>query len=357
MKKRGKIIIWAIVIVAVIVIGIIIIPTGNATKTNQASGIPPVYLEYKVKSGEVGDSIEVVGNVEADVKSVYPKVSGEIVEIYVEKGDFVEKGQVLAKIDDLQYQTAYLNALNDYESSTNLAERMKEVKRLQLEQAKKNLESIEITAPISGIISQVNVSEGTTVNTSTAAFTIVDKNNLKVSTKIDEIDFPFVEEGMEASVKFNSLNLELPGKISWISPVSSTDVGIVVIPIEIELENIPDSDKIVSGMTADVEIVTLKLEGTVAIPKDAIQKGPNNVKIVYKKTSDGGMEPVQIETGRETDTMVEVISGLRAEDTILILPSEKEIQRLMQQYGISIGIPTVMPTVPAGGSRPGRGGF
>ena len=48
-----------------------------------------------------------------------PKVSGEIKEIYVEKGDHVEAGQLLAKIDDLQYQVQYLNALNDYESSSN----------------------------------------------------------------------------------------------------------------------------------------------------------------------------------------------------------------------------------------------
>ncbi|MFA6882159.1 MAG: efflux RND transporter periplasmic adaptor subunit [Aminobacterium sp.] len=359
MKKKTKITIESIVIVAIVVMAILIFfPLRKPKEDSETGLLPSIYLRYQVKS-DVGDSIEVVGTVQASTKSVMPKVAGEIKEIYVEKGDHVEAGQLLAKIDDLQYQVQYLSALNDYEASSNLGERMKQVKKLQLDLAEKNLGYTNITAPVSGVISEVNVTEKDVVGTATAAFTIVEDNNLKVKVAIDEIDIPLIREGMEATIIFDSLNLKLPGKISWISPTATTDMGIVVIPIEIEFEEDVNQYSIILGMTADVEIVTLKLEGTVAVPKDAIQEGPDGVKLVYKLTSEGGMEPVQVQTGRETDKMVEITSGLSKEDVVLIIPSSQEASRLMQQYGLTISIPSITPTTPSrvpptGG---GRGGF
>lgn len=359
MKKRRKITIGSIVIIAiVVVIGIIIFPTGKTTQTNQSSGIPSIYLEYQVKSGEIGDSIEVVGNIKAEIESVIPKVSGEVVEVYVEKGDKVEKGQVIAKIDDLDYQIAYLNALNDYESSMNIGERMQEVKRLQLEKARKNLENTEIKAPVSGIVNEVNISEGDLVGTNSVLFTIVDVNNLKVTTAVDEIDLPFVEEGMDAKISIDSMNMELAGKVSWVSSTSTTDMGVVVVPIEIEFINEDSQNSIISGITADVEIVILRLENTVAIPKDAIHDGPDGTKIVYKKTAEGGMEPVRVQTGRETDSMVEVVEGLSTKDVVLILPSQSDLQRIMQNYNFPMGFPMPTSGVPSNPSPGfGRGGF
>jgi len=359
LKKKTKITIESIVIVAIVVMAILIFfPLRKPKEDSETGLLPSIYLRYQVKS-DVGDSIEVVGTVQASTKSVMPKVAGEIKEIYVEKGDHVEAGQLLAKIDDLQYQVQYLSALNDYEASSNLGERMKQVKKLQLDLAEKNLGYTNITAPVSGVISEVNVTEKDVVGTATAAFTIVEDNNLKVKVAIDEIDIPLIREGMEATIIFDSLNLKLPGKISWISPTATTDMGIVVIPIEIEFEEDVNQYSIILGMTADVEIVTLKLEGTVAVPKDAIQEGPDGVKLVYKLTSEGGMEPVQVQTGRETDKMVEITSGLSKEDVVLIIPSSQEASRLMQQYGLTISIPSITPTTPSrvpptGG---GRGGF
>jgi multidrug efflux pump subunit AcrA (membrane-fusion protein) len=359
LKKRGKITIWTIVIIAIVmVVGIIFFPRQSSLTNSESSGLPPVYLEYEVKSDGVGDSIEVVGNITAEIESVIPKVSGEIVEVYVEKGDVVEEGQILAKIDDLDYQIAYLNALNDYESSTNVGERMKEVKRLQLEKAKKNLEETEIKSPVSGIVNTVNISKGDMVGTSSGILTIVDRSTIKVETAVDEIDFPLINEGMDATIRIDPLNLEESGKITWISPTTQTDMGVVVIPIEIEFTQNNAQNLLTPGITADVEIVTLRLENTVAVPKDAIHEGTNGTKIVYKKTSEGGMEPVQVQTGKESDSMVEITQGLKPGDKVLILPSQEEAQRIMQNYGIPMGIPMAPGTVPQGpGGGTGRGGF
>lgn len=342
------------IIAIVVVVGIIFFPIQSSLTTSDSSGLPLVYLEYEVKSDGVGDSIEVVGNVTAEIESVFPKVSGEIVEIYVEKGDEVEEGQILARIDDLDYQIAYLNALNDYESSTNVGERMKEVKRLQLEKAKKNLEATEIKAPVSGIVNSVNISKADIVGTTSAILTIVDRSTIKVKTAVDEIDFPFINVGMDATIRIDPLNFEEPGKVTWISPTTQTDMGVVVIPIEIEFTQNNLQNTLTSGMTADVEIVTLKLENTVAVPKDAIHEGVNGAKIVYKKTAEGGMEPVQVQTGKESDSMVEITVGLKSGDKVLILPSQEQAQRIMQNYGIPFGMPVAPGTVPQG---PGRGGF
>jgi len=343
-----------VVVAIIIFVGIVFFPRQSSIGASDSSVLPSVYLEYQVKSDEVGDSIEVVGNITSEIKSVFPKVSGEIIEVYVEKGDEVEEGQVLAKIDDLDYQIAYLNALNDYESSTNVGERMKEVKRLQLEKAKRNLEEAEIKAPVSGIVNTVNISKGDTVGTTSAIMTIVDINTIKVKTAVDEIDFPLIKEGMDATIRIDPLSLEESGKITWISPTTQTDMGVVVIPIEIEFTQNNPQNLLISGMTADVEIVTLKLENTVAVPIDAVHEGGNGAKIVYKKTADGGMEPVQVQTGKETDSMVEITEGLKPGDKVLILPSQEETQRIMQNYGVPFGVPGATGPVP---QNPRRGGF
>jgi multidrug efflux pump subunit AcrA (membrane-fusion protein) len=131
-------------------------------------------------------------------------------------------------------------------------------------------------------------------------------------------------------------------------------MGVVVIPIEIEFTQDNPQNLLIPGMTADVEIVTLKLENTVAVPKDAIHEGVDGTKIVYKKTAEGGMEPVQVQTGRESDSMVEITAGLEPGDKVLILASQEEAQRIIQNYGIPMGVPVAPGTVPQG---PGRGGF
>lgn len=198
----------------------------------------------------------------------------------------------------------------------------------QLDALAEKLEDCTVTAPKSGIITSLNVAEGS-IPTTDALMTIEDTSSLKVSVQIKEADILNVKEGLKAVIKTDATgDAEINGTVSRVVNILSgadeanQQAGGYTAEISID-----DADSsLLIGMNAKVKIILDEKNDVLAVPYDAIVQDDDGKSIVYiaEKDSDGiyKAKSVTVETGMETDYYTEIVSGDLKEGDILISQPE-----------------------------------
>lgn len=304
----------------------------------------------------------IVPKVGAYVK-VGPRISGKLEKLYVKVGDFVKKGDVLAIVEhkDLlanvqRMEAALKEAVANFEwskanyerilklynegisnsdeldlakKSLNLSEAQIESAKSQLEYSKIQLSYSTITAPISGIIGAVSTQEGETVSASLAAptfVTILDLNSLEVNAYVDEIDIGKIQVGQKASFTVDAYPEKIfNAKVEAIYPDAEIKDNVVYYIVILEIEK-NFNEILRPQMTASVTIHLEELQDVLSIPVRAVKK-ENGQSYVMVKEGDK-ISKRQITTGRESEDMVEIKSGLSLGDLILVP------QQRMQEQGL-----------------------
>ncbi len=303
----------------------------------------------EVDRGRVMRVLKYTGIVEAWKKAnIVPEIAGKIARIYVDEGQRVKKGQLLAELETerikLQLQQARA-ALEAAKANLEDAERnYQRAKRLLAQQAisKQQFEKIELAyraakaqvqqaeaavrlaehalkvsymrAPFDGVIAEKLKEEGDFVNPTMGGFgggpgvlVLVNFDRVKVYVQVPSSDIHKIRIGQEAYVYNQSGRTR--GRVDFIAqyadPLSKTfKVGIVA-------DNPEGIFK--PGTFADVEIVYEKKENVVRVPKQAIV----NSKYVFV-VEEGRARKRQIEPGLEGQRYVEIVSGLREGEKVVV---------------------------------------
>jgi len=288
-----------------------------------------------IEKKEFKDRINLPAMVESfeDLK-VKSEVSGQIVDILVKEGDYVEKGQVLVKLDDRDYQLR----LDSIEANYNLArlefKRMSELaeKKIaavtdldkinaqlkslnsQLNEAKLALERTRIKAPISGRLNNIDAKIGDWMGVDKPVAQILQIGNVKVTVGIPESDVAGVFNLKEADVTIEALdNLTVKGKKIFLS--RSPDTMARLYNMELVVSN-PDG-RILPGMFARVEIVKQIFENTAVIPLYSVIT-QHNEKFVYV-VKNGKAEKRNVELGLLSDWEIQIKKGLEPGDRLVIV--------------------------------------
>ncbi|NOY59884.1 MAG: efflux RND transporter periplasmic adaptor subunit, partial [Calditrichaeota bacterium] len=221
---------------------------------NDVSDKVPVKVQT-VKLGSVVQSIDYNGDVKAEFEvKVFSKIPDRIVELYVDEGDFVHKGDPIAKIfaatieQGVRQAEARLaaakaqesNLLLEYDRAKRLSkenamskqqydtiEAQYQSAQAQVEQAEAALASIKsqlldatVTAPISGIIGKRFYETGDMAAPQLPIVTIVQMDRVKIDFNATERDLGKLKIGQEAQIKVESYPEQVfRGKVSKISPV------------------------------------------------------------------------------------------------------------------------------------------
>jgi len=265
----------------------------NAFKPDKASA--PEYQAVTVERGNLTIDITGVGNLALSfTEDLAFEMSGTVEEILVAEGDFVEEGQMIAKLDTSEWDSqlralenqviakkrdllqAEINLKNaEYaldkakeETTTSIVgdvvvresadSREIDIKELQvelaearvkdaeqaLEEAREDLEealekSPEITASFDGFITKVNVEGGDEVLTGMVAVELADPNKFEADILISEMDILQVKLEGEAWVQVDAMQgLSLPAKITHISPTATIQAGVVNYEVKVELQSL-----------------------------------------------------------------------------------------------------------------------
>ncbi|HSL43444.1 MAG TPA: efflux RND transporter periplasmic adaptor subunit [Anaerolineales bacterium] len=181
--------------------------------------------------------------------------------------------------------------------------------------AKAVLESLQIKAPIDGIVFAVSAESGQTYQAETALFTIGDPKALEVVANITEEDYPIISVGQSAEVYFDARpDATVQGKIERIIP-KRIEGDRPRYNIYISLDEVPDG--LADGMTADAAITIEKRSGVLCLSRSVVRaSGMNEVSL--KVWTDQTIETRTVTIGLRGDSDVEIVSGLSEGEQVVV---------------------------------------
>ena len=188
----------------------------------------------------------------------------------------------------------------------------------QLEQLQKQLADCTLSAPISGVVTAVNVSVGDKNTAGTTMITIEDTSSLKVIVNVEEADILKIQEGMPATVSTDATgDEEIKGTVTRVVRVknqsTNTNGTDTNTSSGYSAEITIDNTELLVGMSAKAKIV-IKDRGTqLAVPYDLIRQDDNgdSYVLVAEANEDGTATAVRknIKVGEEVDYYTEVTGG------------------------------------------------
>jgi RND family efflux transporter MFP subunit len=344
------------------------------TEAAATSG-PPIVLATRVKTIVAGGHVEIPANVQAfDQTSVFARTSGYLKARYVDIGDHVRKGQLLALIEDpqtdqslaqakatlAQLKAALAQAQANAQLSTVqnkrwqslvgegvVAQQDADTKMAQagadeatVNAAKANIVAGEanigslteqqgferVLAPFDGVILSRSVDVGSLISTGsqnsvTQMFTIGEADKVRVFASLPQSSSIGVYAGQTAKVEFR----ELPGHVyagTLARTSQSIDPGTRTLLLEVDLKN---DGKILPGMYATISFDLPKGNTTtVMLPQNALvvrSAGPQAVVL----DSDNVAHFRALVLGRDVGSGSEVLSGLKAGDAVVLSPDDSVI--------------------------------
>ena len=290
-KKVKKILIFCAV--AVFFFILILLVTNKKKDEQKVETLPVVVIQKPVRQNLV-ESISISGYIEAkSMIPVVPFVSGTITEYPVSVGDYVEKNQLLAKIDDkpfrqqmIQAEAAYFAAKSTYDRVESLykagattqqnydtTRAQYDANKAQYDLAKLQLGYTEVCSPISGTVLVADQAVGDIGNQQSPVAIVADLNNLVVRLKVPEKYFDlFVSEKENLSVKITR-----PAEKNLfedaVSPAIIENIAPYVSPqnktFEVVCRLTQNSERFKPGMFVKVQIAYKTYENVPVIPLNA----------------------------------------------------------------------------------------
>ena len=337
---------------------------GYFIKTNAKS-----LIDYDTKTPKIL-SIEnktvVTGKViPEDEVEIKPQISGIIEKLFVEEGDLVANGDLLAKVKVVPNEQS-LNTAKGRLSNAKLVLRNAEVEysrnkqlfdkeiisrqsfdniELSYNQAKQNVENAKsdleiiqmgstggskiantnIRAIVPGTILEIPVKEGdqviesNTFNAGTTIATVADLNKMIFEGKVDEAEVAKLEIDMPLKVTLAAIeDKEFNAQLKFIAPKGNEEQGTVQFKVEGEVF-LDDSVFVRAGYSANASLLLEKKDSVMSIPEALLQfDRKTNRPYVEIKNEKGKFIRKKIETGISDGINVEILSGLKMNDEIKV---------------------------------------
>jgi membrane fusion protein (multidrug efflux system) len=310
-------------------------PAGPAAD-NEEEDAPAIPVETGTPTrGDIFAVYSGTAPVEAFAEAqVVAKVGGEVREILVEEGEYVEQGQILARLDgdrlrfEMQQAEANLRKLQrDYQRNVDLKNRgiisLGDFEKIQYEmqalEATFNLASLELSyteikAPIDGVVARRFIKVGNTLAVDAPTFQVTSLEPLVSYLYVPEREYRHMEPGQAATIEVDALQAtEFEALVARISPVIDPATGTFKVTIEVT----DPTRRLRPGMFGRVNIVYDNHANTLQIPRSAIvdDAGDTTVFVVEENTAHRRV----VETGYISNGQIEILEGLEDTDKIVLV--------------------------------------
>ena len=358
MKKYSKLIVAAIV--AMIFIGTFVFLYEKSQPK------PVEYSEFSATMGDVLKTTIITGKIEPrNEVNVKPQISGIITQICKQAGDYVQAGEVIAKvkvipdmgqlssaqarlrlahINQKQAQVNYTREEQLYQKQLVSADEFDKIKQA-LQQAKEevvaaedNLEVVRdgvsksnasasstlIRSTISGVILDIPVKVGNSVilantfNDGTTIASVANMSDLIFRGNIDETEVGNLVIGMPMKITIGALqDLKFDADLEYISPKAVENNGANQFEVKAAVRSVKGG-KIRSGYSANAEIVLAKAQKVITVPESAIEFSGDSTFVFLIKTAGKkkSYERRQVTTGLSDGVNIEIKKGLGLKDKV-----------------------------------------
>lgn len=337
MKNNTKKII--ITTIAIIILLVILLPkfisSSSVEKTNGTGNSADMVISVKahiIQPETLDNKVLTTGTILANEEvELTSEISGKITRILFKEGSYVNKGDLLIKINDSDLQAQLRSA----ESKVKLSEE-KEFRQRQLRDGnlisqeeydntlgelnvnkanydliKSQIDKTEIRAPFSGVVGLRSVSEGSYVTSLNVMAKLQNLSSLKVDFSIPERYSSYVKTGDEIDFKVSGSSTLFKAKVYAIEP--KIDPGTRTLKIRALCSSY--YSELIPGAFANVELNLKQINNAILIPTVSIVPELKGQRVfVYKN---GYVVPQNVEIGIREETRVQIVTGLSAGDTIL----------------------------------------
>jgi RND family efflux transporter MFP subunit len=260
------------------------------------------------------------------------KVMGRVIELRANEGDYVSEGILLLRIDSgeiaaqaIQAQAAYNNAKLNYDRMKGLYD-AKASTQVEMDQATLGLETAEaglkaakamesyttIAAPISGQIVEKRINLGEMALPGQPVLKIEDNRNLRLEVTVREQDILNIRPGKSVRVQIDAMpGKNIAGKVSQVVPAADVRTHSFIVKIDV-----PSEKGLITGMYGRAFFSTGKREA-ILVPKSALVE-MSGISGVYIVSAEGKAAFQMVQPGEEHGGSVEVLTGLRAGDKVII---------------------------------------
>jgi len=338
-----------------------------------------VYNEFTPKTEDIQKTTIITGKIEPrNEVNVKPQISGIISDLYKEPGDYVNAGDVIAKVKvipdmsqlssaEMRVRLAEINlrqAQTDFQREQNLYEQKLvsadeyDKSRQALDQAKHEKMAAEdalqvvrdgvsksnakasstlIRSTISGVILDIPVKVGNSVilsntfNDGTTIASVANMNDLIFRGNIDETEVGQLVNGMNMKITIGALqDLKFDAALEYISPkaVESNGANQFEIKAAVKIASLKTDDgkpvqaahsgKLRSGYSANAEIVLASVSKVLSVPESAIEFSGDStfVYIIKGEGKQKTYERTQVTTGLSDGVNIEIKKGISAKDKV-----------------------------------------
>lgn len=269
------------------------------TKSPATETIPVRVL--RVTARDMERALEYVGDIKGrDEATVYPKVSGKIVEKLKEDGAEVQKGEAIAYIDRDEIGFKF--------------------------------EKAPVESPLAGVVGRVYVDQGTSVTPQTPVALVVNLDQAKINLDVPEKYLPQITVGQSAQITVDAYPQCFTGQVSKISPI--VDLQSRTAPVEIVVPN--PEHLLKPGMFARVRLLMERRRGVPVVMKEAIL-GQAPYQYVYV-VRDGVAQRRKVRLGLRQAGEYEVLEGLKEGELVVIMGQQRlneGAQVTIEENGVS----------------------
>ena len=302
--------------------------SSTATTGQNAQKAAPVVSVITAQAEDVDITNTFTSNIEPfATNNIVSQTAGRIVSINAEVGQKVSKGQVLAKMDDVNLAKTRLQYVNDSTELSRLTELYKigavsqadyDMAKLSLNVTKKTYENLAentyLRSPINGVVTARNYDKGDMYSMAQPIFVVEQIQPVKMLVNVSESLFTQVHEGMEFTVNVEAYPNEVfKGKVNLLYPTVNSATH--TFPVEVICEN--KDQRLRPGMFARVT-ANFGTNHHIVIPDNAVVKQQGSGEhFVYILQPDNTVKYTLVELGKRLGNRYEIVSGINEGERIV----------------------------------------
>lgn len=309
----------------------------NQEVQNQMPKVNVAEVSEKVTNGEMTLS----GAIEAD--NIIPlsfSVPERVEKVYVNDGQYVSKGQLIASLETTDYQNALTIAdaacaqaedmykrLSEVHDKNGLAEKDFVDIKTKYAQAKANksiaanrLANTKLYAPVSGIIMGKKIEKGVMVSAGLPVVMLVKTDIIYAKVTVPETEIGAIKQNQKALINIPTINKSVTGTVKIINPVADPVTKTYTVKIAIN-----GADKaILPGMIAEAKIELNSKEVVTIIPISAVVKDKEDANCVFVVDASSNIVTLRrIKVGTFSDREIVVQGGLQKGEKIVVAGQTK----------------------------------
>ncbi|EJL63541.1 efflux RND transporter periplasmic adaptor subunit [Flavobacterium sp. CF136] len=305
---------------------------NDESKKSGDKDTPTTVTGIIVKTTTFDNNLSLSGSIEANEQiEIHSEVSGIVEGIYFTEGSYVNKGQVLFKVNDIELKAQ----LRQASTQENLAaENQRRAKLLLQKEAisqeefdvanagfasaqaqsqliRAQISKTSVKAPFSGKIGLRSISPGTYITPTIVVAKLVNTGKLKITFSIPEKYATQVKSGSTIDFTVSGSDKVYNAKIYAIEP----EIAVATRTLQIRAIADNTDGKLFPGTFADVKLPLNIIKDAIVVPSEAIVPVQNGKKVYIANI--GKAKEVMVDATTRTDASILILSGLKAGDTLI----------------------------------------